>query len=346
MSIILTNDNRAHVIIKSDAIYLRQTQRILSILNASCGVTPQTARLMLITENVLFEWNPSIASLPDHDRVEVVSYYTRPMLYVELKIPSDNDECYRCLLESKLKIRNILGADNYRNFLHVPNNANEAMLEYSIYRNNLFTIAMDYDTLLAKGENMCRILIVGDSLVEGVGDPEKRGWATRLSTVPGMLVTSDGVGGRTALDVLETVDKLPEGFDLALVQVGLNDSRYRDTLMGSEVSLSRYCKSITEIVRILQSKAIRVAILGLTRVDEKLTDPYKIDKSYRNQLIEIYDQRLKEMSQDEPFDYIPVPTLTNTPDLLFDGLHPSSEGHQLLLESVLAYIDARCAQQR
>lgn len=191
---------------------------------------------------------------------------------------------------------------------------------------------------------MFRVLVIGDSLVEGVGDYEQQGWASRLSSVPGIQVSIDGVGGRTALDVLSVISNVSDSFDLALVQVGLNDSRYRDTLGRSEVPLADYCAAISNIVLLLQNSAARVAILGLTRVNEDLSDPYKPDKSYRNALIDTYDSQLRAMASSGAFDYVPVPTLLDDQNLLYDGLHPSTEGHERILESVLAYIDARLAQ--
>ena len=87
--------------------------------------------------------------------------------------------------------------------------------------------------------------------------------------------------------------------------------------------------------------AARVAILGITRVNVDLRYHYKPYKSYRNLLFDDYDRCLRDMALGGTFDYIPVSTLGERPGLLSDGLHPSPLGHELLLGSVLSYIDAK-----
>jgi hypothetical protein len=338
----MTNrDSRCvHVILKSDAIIDRKAQLILEKLRKYVEFTPVSAYILLITQESLFDWNPTLATLSSPERHKVVEYYTRPMILVKSIHPPPTEAGYRKLGLAKQRIREELGADGMSNLLHAPNNPVEAVQEYAAYQTNLYRIG-ENSAIIDSGGMMKKVLVVGDSFVEGVGDLDRGGWAVRLGEIADITTIVNGVGGRTSIDVLDIVDSLPSGFDLAILQVGLNDSRYRDSLTGQEVELNIFKKAVSKIVESLNVKAARVAIMGLTRVNEDLTDPYKPDKSYRNRLIDDYDRCLRDMALGGTFDYIPVSTLGERPGLLSDGLHPSPLGHELLLGSVLSYIDAK-----
>jgi hypothetical protein len=75
--------------------------------------------------------------------------------------------------------------------------------------------------------------------------------------------------------------------------------------------------------------------MGLTRVEESLTAPYKEDKYYLNRLIEEYDISLKTIAARNDAIYVSIPVLHDSPRFLADGLHPTDEGHRVILRSFL-----------
>jgi lysophospholipase L1-like esterase len=83
-----------------------------------------------------------------------------------------------------------------------------------------------------------------------------------------------------------------------------------------------------------------VMLVGLGRVDEAVTVPYKPDKSYINEDIARYDEVLQSLGG-HSVTYIPIPAFINAetrPRTLADGLHPSPHGHELIarvVESIL-----------
>lgn len=329
-----------HFIFKADAIERRLIPLLFDQIREHIQPTIRRQCILRLTPEALYAWNPLIFSLPDSDKAERLSYYLRTMLYIELASPPPTQETYEALHAAKLLVRNKWGTSNAQNLLHVPNTPEEAYSEYMAYEDHLFEISTSPTINEEHHNSMKRILIVGDSFVEGVGDQEKGGWASRLAQIDGMAVTFDGVGGRTAQDVDLLKDCLPSGFDLAILQIGINDSRFRNSLGEAEVPLKQFKELIDRIAATLKTRAHRVAVMGLTRVDESLTDPYKPDKSYRNRMIDTYDACLREGASNGIYDYIPVPSLIDGKNLLSDGLHPSPNGHQLLLEAALLYIDA------
>lgn len=102
--------------------------------------------------------------------------------------------------------------------------------------------------------------------------------------------------------------------------------------------IDQFQVNVDAIVALLEETGARVALMGLTRVDESRTSPYKDDKHYRNDLIEKHDRVLRQVAQERGAEYVPVPALADEPGDLFDGLHPSQTGHDKLLVSFVASV--------
>ena len=187
-------------------------------------------------------------------------------------------------------------------------------------------------------DNKMKILAIGDSFVQGVGD-ELGGWAARLGALDGIELTQAGVAGNTVVDVLKRLPTAADGhWQIGLLGVGLNDSRWKSLSGNNETPIEQYKTGLADIIKGLQLVCDKVAVLGLPQLDEAKTQPWRADWHYLNSFIAQYDQVLREVAATCLVDYVPVSSLTEPGLLAADGLHPSVEGHQLILQSVLEYL--------
>ncbi len=181
-------------------------------------------------------------------------------------------------------------------------------------------------------------LIIGDSFIAGGGAQNNQGWAQMFKTNnPDLNVEIAGVGGDNILKVNNRLAALQDSvFDVVILGVGLNDSRYRPSLSGYEVPLEDFQQGLTAFAEFFRKRNPDVSIffVGLTRVDESKASPYKPDKYYFNKNIEIFNAKIEATARSLGAGYIEVPYLFEEPENLSDGLHPSSRGHEILLQVI------------
>lgn len=180
------------------------------------------------------------------------------------------------------------------------------------------------------------VLIIGDSIVRGAGVDDSYGWAHRLrDRTTTANITVDGIGGRTVVDIVQQLKTYTLiTFDTIIVAVGINDSVYRSDSGTHRVHIDTYEENLRDIATSVQTTHTRLIYIGLTRVDESLTTPYKEDKHYTNQYIDQYDQQLQSVALDVSAQYVPVPPLNGSSNLLSDGLHPSAQGYETLYKQI------------
>lgn len=191
------------------------------------------------------------------------------------------------------------------------------------------------------------LIISGDSFVEGVGDnPDIGGWAKRVANYFSNIKTDIyGFGGQTVKEIEKRYTEEIANANKAVVifQIGLNDSRIRDSLKErNEVEINAFANSYNLIVRnCKKNKEIsRVILLGLTLVDEFKTIPYKPDKYYSNYQILKFDKAVAEVANNQGVKFIELHTLINdTNGTLVDGVHPNPTGHKIIAENVIREIE-------
>jgi lysophospholipase L1-like esterase len=188
------------------------------------------------------------------------------------------------------------------------------------------------------------LLIMGDSLVEGVGDKYGGGWAGRLKkiTKKDFKIFIRGIGGQNIFDLYRSVELELKKYqpNVVIIQIGVNDSRIRDSLGGkNEVPLEDFTQTYSKIISSLKNypSVEFFAAVGLPRVDESLTYPYKPDKHYINEEIDKFESAIREICYRYGVAFIGIGHRVNPenrPSMLFDGIHPSSAGHQAIVEEV------------
>jgi hypothetical protein len=76
-----------------------------------------------------------------------------------------------------------------------------------------------------------------------------------------------------------------------------------------------------------------IALVGLHRVLEKLTTPYRPDKYYMNSLVAVFDYAIRDVAQEVGARYVDVPAL-DSGNMMVDGLHPTDAGYASIFYKV------------
>ncbi len=208
-----------------------------------------------------------------------------------------------------------------------------------------------------------RILIFGDSITQGFFDSQG-GWATRIARNyhqtalknlkgdwPGVF--NLGVSADMVEDVLsrlenETKSRYYKGNVeekiIVIVAIGLNDSVLTDNkALQDEYKFQEEYEKLVDKVNFVADKCLFV---GLTAVDEKLTNPFpgsSLGRQYLNNRINLFEDVIKQvcMVKDVPFVRVHdafIAALGQGKHLLSDGLHPNDAGHELLYNMIEPHV--------
>lgn len=203
-----------------------------------------------------------------------------------------------------------------------------------------------------------QIYIFGDSIVFGQWDIE-RGWVARLQTFAAEkrhnnynylnFIYNLGVPGNTTRDLVDRfhTDIQPRirFLDKAVIfSIGLNDSAFNPTRDNeNHVTLDMFRSNIRILLDYARRYTTYILFLGLLPVDEKRCNQgysaYR--KSYSNVHIDTYNQSLKEACLELGVDFLNLNQLfrkTHFQNMLFDGVHPNSSGHEIIFREVKDYL--------
>lgn len=209
-----------------------------------------------------------------------------------------------------------------------------------------------------------RILVFGDSISRGFFG-SKGGWVQRLATdlhirtIDAMRHNRDfyaevynlGVSSDTAKGVIDRISsetearRLHKEDELVVIAIGINDS----ILVGNKAQQDVYefQENLEELVGKAEKLTKNIIFVGLSAVDEELTDPWEFSttgKQYKNNRINLFEDTVKQVTIGKEVDFIPVHDkflrdLENGHKLLSDGLHPNDAGHELIYQLVKPKIE-------
>lgn len=199
-----------------------------------------------------------------------------------------------------------------------------------------------------------RVLIFGDSITQGFYD-NKGGWATRLvnqyleQEVAGKSNTPTlfnlGISGDTTQDLLnrfeaESSARIDKGSNNALVfAIGTNDSIYR----GGDVDCTpeKYRQKLSNLVDMARAYTNKMLFVSLFPVIDELLQPFpwsSSGKCYSTERMRLFNNTLITFCKDNNLRLVDVWTeYEEHPDLkslFFDGIHPNSKGHQIIVDMV------------
>jgi len=204
------------------------------------------------------------------------------------------------------------------------------------------------------------LLIFGDSIGCGCWD-EKGGWADRLRKIiyRKAIATSldnasaiynlsiDGDTSEWLLPRLETDIKKTRArtsLEVAIIfAIGVNDSQFLNEKKEFLVPPDEFRANLQRLVGIAKKHTSKIIFLGLTPVDDSKVDPcpWVPERSYRNENVKKYNQIIKEECSKNKVDFFEIFEKFSQADnkkLLIDGVHPNTQGHELIFEIVKDYL--------
>lgn len=203
------------------------------------------------------------------------------------------------------------------------------------------------------------LLIFGDSIAWGAWD-EKGGWAQRIKSYADQKAIANnfdndttvycvGVDGDNTQDLLARFDTEvaartdKENRLLILIGIGINDSQYVLESHSHRVSKQEYENNLVELIKKAKHHQANLIFIGLTPVNDSRVDPtpWTPGKSYRLEFVKQYDQILKTVSENYNIPYVEIMSSFLQKDykeLLIDGLHPNTQGHELMFEQIKNFL--------
>ena len=190
------------------------------------------------------------------------------------------------------------------------------------------------------------ICIFGGSITWGAGDSEKGGWAERLKVYFGekydIEIYNLGVSGNTTEDLLcriKNESKVREP-NIIVFAIGVNDAQFIHSTKSNRISENDFKNNIKKLYEIAKRFVSKIIFVGLTPVDESKTKPipWDTDKTYTNERIKKFDQIIKDFCSENNLKFILINDLLNNDDLI-DGLHPNTQGHIKMFETIKPEIE-------
>lgn len=203
------------------------------------------------------------------------------------------------------------------------------------------------------------MLIFGSSITWGAWD-KQGGWAQRLKDFCDNKATETnfdnytavyclGVSGDNTIDLLERFDTEvkaridEEEKTLILIEIGINDSQFVLQENQHRVSPEDYRQNLIKLVEKSKQHGADLILVGLTPVDDSKVDPtpWTPGKSYRLEFVKQYEDTLMQVANEQNIPFIKIMDRFLEKDyknLLVDGLHPNTEGHQIMYEEVKKYL--------
>lgn len=190
-----------------------------------------------------------------------------------------------------------------------------------------------------------RILVFGDSIAYGEYDSHG-GWATRLyldflnqqaadmdNEYP--FIFNLSIGGETTAGIVKRLASEVEARrwgeeEFAFVfAVGINDARMRDGFTVS--SPDRFLQDLENLYALASRYTQKMLFVGLTPVE----DMHIPDASFRSTRIWKFEQVLRQFAESKKVRHVPLfeaftKKIEEGRTLTLDGLHPNTEGHQLM----------------
>ncbi|MFI6048975.1 GDSL-type esterase/lipase family protein [Streptomyces violascens] len=183
-----------------------------------------------------------------------------------------------------------------------------------------------------------RVVIVGDSIAYGRCDPQG-GWAARLAAThiaeneTEHRVFNLAIPGSTLTDVCEQTPPLlvARRPDTLLVAAGINDSALPLAAPQARPDgLAHIEDSLASLADTAQRHNARLVVMGPTWVDETRTADYEGLRFTRDRA-EALRESIRTWCAQNHVDHLDMwDPLRGKAELLVDGLHPTSEGHQAL----------------
>jgi acyl-CoA thioesterase-1 len=175
-----------------------------------------------------------------------------------------------------------------------------------------------------------RVLILGDSLTEGLGVSKEQAYPALLETslkkrFPQITVVNAGISGSTSASAESRLKwQLKNKPDLLVLALGANDG-----LRGLPVEAMK--SNLEKTIKLAQENKIRVILAGM-KIPMNYGEPYR--KSYEK----VFSDLAKKYSL--PFVPFLLEGVGGNPAMnIADGIHPNPEGHKKIAATLTPYIE-------
>jgi acyl-CoA thioesterase-1 len=183
----------------------------------------------------------------------------------------------------------------------------------------------------ASPEKEIIIVAYGDSLTAGYQLPPDAAFPIQLETALrgkglNVRVVNSGVSGDTAADALARFDwSMPETADAAIVELGANDA-----LRGIQVPETE--KALGEILSRMKARRMDVLIAGMEA-------PRNWGEDYATRFTAMY-RSLAQTHNAQLYPFFLAGVALDPSLNLGDGLHPTAQGVQKIVEAMLPEVEA------
>lgn len=209
---------------------------------------------------------------------------------------------------------------------------------------------------------MTRILIFGDSVAHGAYE-EGGGWVERLRNFfyerwnKGIdssfySVYNLGVSGNTSEDLISRLEfetnqrsKCREANEelILIIEIGKNDSAFSESKNNFWVLAEKFRENIKKLIETARGFSLNIVFVGLSPLDDLKSNPASFDEDlyYKKENAKKYNEILKSICQENRVHFINIfEKFMNTDykNLLLDGVHPNSKGHQKIFEIVKEFL--------
>lgn len=180
-----------------------------------------------------------------------------------------------------------------------------------------------------------RIVALGDSLTAGLGLAEGEAFPVKLeaalrATGHDVEVINAGVSGDTASGGLARLDwSVPDGTDAVILELGANDA-----LRALDPAVTR--DALDTAIRNLRERKIEVLLAGMQA-------PRNLGRDY----IEAFDRIYPELAKKHDVIFYPFfldGVAANSALNQRDGIHPSAEGVEKIVERILPTVEILIAR--
>ena len=208
-----------------------------------------------------------------------------------------------------------------------------------------------------------RVLVFGDSIAQGHSDTHG-GWVNRVASMchsksldnkdtPDIEVFNLGVSGDTVQNILNRIEdetdvRRSNDKTYIVFAAGINDSVLVENHVAMDVY--KFQEQLEKLVDLVTTISDGCLFVGLTAVDENLTNPLETSetgKQYLNNRINLFEDCIKQVCEQKDVPFVPVHDmfigqLQGSQSLLADGLQPNNAGHALLYEIIYPEIKTLC----
>ncbi len=200
------------------------------------------------------------------------------------------------------------------------------------------------------------ILVFGASETYGFWDPEG-GWVTRLrkfidaENIQKHLTDSNfnliynlGISDETSGDVLERFEAETkarfwgEAENIVIFAIGDNDALFNNKTRTNETPLDKFENNLKKLIEIAKNYYQKIIFIGSFPTDGRVDPmPWLPDCSYKTEDIKKYNEMVRLVCEVNKVEFIEIYQKYINQDhsrFLADGIHPNSEGHEIIFEAV------------